>query len=76
MEWRYKMKGRKIKDLTGKQFGEWEVLGRSHSDNRHRSYWSCLCHSCGIVFDVRSDGLTRGKSHKCRKCAAYERMYG
>lgn len=70
-------KGRKIKDLTGKRFGMWEVVNFSFIGKRtHRdAYWACICHGCGDVYDVRSDSLQSGHSTKCKKCAVYERTY-
>ena len=70
------MMGRPIKNLEGRQFGKWEVLGLSYINKRRKTYWACRCGDCGKVFDVRSDSLTRGKTHRCHKCAAIERTYG
>lgn len=65
----------KFKDLTGKKFIHWEVLNFSYSDKRHRSYFACQCDLCERVYDVRADNLQSGKSTKCIKCAAREKMH-
>lgn len=67
----------KVKDLTGKKFGYWEVLSFSYVDKKSgNAYWACQCGLCGRVKDVRSDSLQSGGSTKCGKCAALERIYG
>ena len=70
------MVGRPLKNLEGRQFGKWEVLKLSYTDKNGKTYWACRCGDCGKVFDVRSDHLVRDESHKCKKCANYERIYG
>lgn len=65
----------KIKDLTGRQFGQWEVFQLSFTRNR-KTYYACRCGDCGKVFDVRSDHLIRHETSRYMKCAAYERIYG
>lgn len=69
---------RHIKDLTGQQFGHWEVLSFSFigKNNHNDAYWSCRCGLCGTVHDVRSDSLQSGGSTKCMQCAIQERIYG
>ena len=47
-------------DLTGKHFGEWEVIKKSDRDD----YWTCKC-SCGTVRDVHGYSLRSGKSTSC-----------
>lgn len=66
--------GRPIRDLTGQKFGAWRVIELSHHKCKNRSaYWRCKCTECGDVYDVRSDSLTRDKSHACHRCAAIKR---
>lgn len=65
----------KVKDLTGRLFGRWEVLQLSFIRNK-KTYWACLCGDCGKVYDVRGDHLVRNETSRCMKCAAYERIYG
>ncbi len=53
----------KFIDLTGKRFGR--LLVEERSENRNgKVYWWCLC-DCGNRCEVRSDQLTRDKSHSC-----------
>jgi hypothetical protein len=54
-------------DLTGQRFGEWEVIGFSHSTTS-QSYWNCRC-SCGAEKKVRGGALRRGKSTCCKSCS-------
>lgn len=46
-------------DLTGKQFGEWNVLKHIKND-----LWECKC-SCGTIKSVRSTYLRSGASKSC-----------
>lgn len=55
-------------DLTGQRFGEWEVIGFSHSIKR-RYFWDCRC-SCGAEKKVVSLLLKQGKSTRCRTCGS------
>lgn len=55
----------RIKDLTGKHFGEWIVIGCSKSNyNGHNIMWTCKC-SCGVVKDVNGESLKNGDSKSC-----------
>lgn len=74
-------RGKKIRDLTGQMFGSWKVLGICENRPYHlakqaSAYWYCECTDCGNIYTIRSDSLTCRNSHRCRKCAAIERMYG
>lgn len=68
---------KKVKDLTGKRCGLWDVqhfsfIGKgTHGD----AYWSCVCRGCGKVYDVRSDSLQSGHSTKCAQCSLNERKH-
>lgn len=59
---RYKTPRRE--DLTGKRFGEWTVLGYSHTDKHWHAYWDCVC-SCGLVKKVQGRSLKNGDSKSC-----------
>lgn len=55
------------KDLTGRKFDRWEVLG----EGKHKYYgkykvlcWKCKC-KCGIIKDVSGGSLISGKSQSC-----------
>jgi len=52
-----------LDDLTGKKFGEWEVLYRDGASCKPVK-WVCRC-SCGEVKSVTADILRRGKSKTC-----------
>lgn len=69
--------GTRTKDLTGKQFGRWEVLSLSFvGKGKHKdAYWACLCNGCDRVYDVRSDSLQSGNSTQCMKCARQVRYW-
>lgn len=54
----------KAKDIFGRQFGEWTVLGKSDKPGRAK----CQC-SCGAIKDVLRGTLLSGKSNGCKKCA-------
>lgn len=58
----------KAKDLIGLTFGDWTVLKRAQTSNKH-PYWTCKC-LCGNVKDVRGDHLTNGRSKSCGKCTS------
>ena len=48
-------------DLTGKRFGAWLVLSRSHG-----RYWRCQCLACKqTIKDVHASSLTSGASTSC-----------
>ena len=55
------------KDLTGKRFGRWLVLGEGehkYYGNHRILHWKCEC-NCGTVRDVIGSKLTRGDSKSC-----------
>lgn len=54
---------KKLQDLTGKQFGEWEVINHAFERNR-RHYWKVKC-SCGKEGLLDSFSLTSGHSKSC-----------
>lgn len=47
-------------DITGKRFGEWEVIGKGTK----KSYWKCKC-SCGVIKEVEGHSLKSGSSQSC-----------
>ena len=53
-------------DLTGKTFGEWEVLQYLGSCE-----WECKC-SCGEVRAVNGSNLRSGRSQRCGICSGRE----
>ena len=55
------------KDLTGKSFGQWDVLEWAGRSKCGDSMWKCRC-SCGTIKDVSYGNLVRGISKRCRRC--------
>lgn len=53
--------------FIGKQFGEWTVIGYSHTDKVGAIYWDAQC-SCGEQHKVRAASLRAGTSTRCMKC--------
>ncbi len=64
---------RKRLELTGKKFGEWEVLEFSHIDKKKQSVWKCKC-SCGKIVEVVGYDLKKGKSTKCQDCSEFGKV--
>lgn len=53
------------KDLTGQVFGYWTVLEDSNERTKDRRIlWRCQC-KCGLIKNVDSGSLTKGKSQSC-----------
>lgn len=62
------MKEGLVKDITGRRFGSWVVIGKAkRTDSKRRVFWICVC-ECGRFGVVRGDNLRRGKSEGCKKC--------
>lgn len=52
-------------DLTGKQFGDLKVIGRSHKESGARGiWWDCQC-SCGNTCQVLGTLLAMGRKTHC-----------
>lgn len=55
----------KLIDLTGKFFGEWEVIQRAKKNTSYgNTRWTCFC-SCGKAKEVEGSSLVLGKSTNC-----------
>lgn len=54
----------KLKDLTGKKFGQLTVLYKLHNYSKKRVHWLCAC-ACGSLTEVRSDHLVNNKIISC-----------
>ncbi len=54
----------KGQDLTGKQFGEWTVVGEGERDSNRARRWNCLCRctKTKLVYQIL---LLNGKSKSC-----------
>ncbi|KKM93789.1 hypothetical protein LCGC14_1204780, partial [marine sediment metagenome] len=57
-------KMKKSKDLIGKQFGNWKVIGFSHKDKNRNRYWKCVC-ICKKEKTIFCGSLERGLSKSC-----------
>lgn len=67
-------KPKKIKDLTGKQFGSWKVLCLSDIRYKHRfPQYICQC-SCGNTKLICRSNLLQEKTIGCNECK-HERFY-
>lgn len=62
-------------DLTGSNFGNWEVLSFSRTENR-KSWQICKCLKCGAIKEVRTDHLKSGQSKSCgsKECKDYSNV--
>lgn len=54
-------------NLTGKRFGDLEVLAPAGRSERGALLWKCLCHRCGSIAIVEGQRMTAKKSPK-RDC--------
>lgn len=53
-----------FKDITGQQFGDWEVL--EYIGNKK---WKCRCTLCNSIHEVEGSKLRTGQSVRCASCA-------
>ena len=54
----------RLLDLTGKTFGQLEVVGRAPNTKDGKGAWFCRC-SCGTVKAVSTQNLKRGVTVSC-----------
>jgi len=63
-----------VKEMTGKRFGRWQVLGRDKEAQKGKktrvAFWRCVC-DCGTERAVAGQALRNGTSQSCG-CLAYE----
>lgn len=64
-KWQF-IKGKNIKDLTGKRFGKLTVLALDETRTKKKSYWYCRC-DCGTIKSIRGDTLKVVTSCGCVK---------
>jgi len=60
-------RGRKLIDLTGRQFGALSVLRRSGTDAHRHPIWECRC-ACGRHWRALGYCLTEGRLSRCGFC--------
>jgi len=56
--------GAKMKDLTGKRFGNLTVIGFNSIKNKSNYYWNCKC-DCGNTSVVQTGHLKNGSIKSC-----------
>ena len=66
------MPGFHARDLTGRTFGSWTVLGRAVNPRPGGTMWLCRC-ACNTEHAVSGGTLNDGRSKGCRRCAAFQR---
>lgn len=54
----------KVKDETGKIYGDWKVIRRD-KNRIGEAYWLCECLKCGTISSVLGTNLKTGKSQSC-----------
>ena len=54
----------KVKDETGKIYGDWKVIRRD-KNRIGEAYWLCECLKCGTISSVLGTNLRTGKSQSC-----------
>lgn len=59
-------KKRNFVDISGKRYGELEVLDYAGS-NKYGSLWNCKCHLCGQIKEIPAMWLKRYTSCGCRE---------
>jgi hypothetical protein len=57
-------KNRLQDDLTGRQFGDWSVIGYAGEQ-----YYFCKC-KCGTVKKIHGQELKLGRSQRCKRCSS------
>lgn len=64
----------RVKDITGKRFNAWTVIGyygRRRYGYSHAQIWECRC-VCGEVSLVDGSSLKSGTSKQCERCGKGE----
>lgn len=62
----------KLSCNSGDKFGEWTVIDPNYGSRQGHTLVKCIC-SCGRVKEINLTALVRGKTSKCKRCAARER---
>lgn len=65
---------KKLDINIGDIFGNWTVINTDRFSKNGHVYVQCQC-SCGVIKDIASTALLRGKTSKCKKCSARNRTY-
>lgn len=71
-EARESIHGGAFRDLTGRRFGRWTVLGWVRTD-AHGSVYRCRC-DCGVERDIRGAALSNGSSRSCGAAGCRKRL--
>ena len=59
---------KKLKLKIGDKFGEWTIINTERFSKHGHVYVQCQC-SCGVIKDVASTALLRGKTLSCKSCS-------
>ena len=62
----------KLSCNIGDRFGEWTVLESNCGSKNGHTYVKCQC-SCGTIKEINLTALVRGRTTRCRSCAARSR---
>lgn len=66
---------KRLIDLTGKTFGEWEVLEKGKTGTYGETTWLCKC-SCGNIKEIKASSLKSGASKSCGHEREYKDLTG
>ena len=61
-------------DLSGRIFGELEVLLLDHINNASNSIWKCKCYHCGNEVLMKRYELISGKYTMCKQCTVASKI--
>lgn len=64
----------KLSCNIGDKFGEWTVLETNCGSKNGHTYVKCQC-SCGVIKEINLTALVRGRTTRCRHCAARSRTH-
>ena len=61
-----KIPSTRVKDLSGRNFGKWHVIGYAGNNDDHKSMWWCFC-ECNkdIFYKIVGTELSRNKTTSC-----------
>ena len=65
---------KKLKLKIGDKFGEWTVINTERFSKHGHVYVQCQC-SCGVIKDIASTALLRGKTLSCKSCSRRKETY-
>lgn len=60
---------KKLEINIGDKFGDWTVIDTDRFSKNGHVYVQCKC-TCGVIKDIASTALLRGKTSSCKSCSA------